>query len=292
MPRLINSAHAQSMYRSSWRAHTIILPRGRSPVPAGDAHSRLGVDCATGDCSMQIAFAASESTPLAKTGGLADVVGALPPELVKLGHQVTVYLPFYARIRQRIEGEPKYAVRSITIPFSTYNRFAGVVDGGKRDGVQYYFIDCPELFDRKELYGAAGVDYADNAERFGLFCRAVIEASKRPRRARRLPRSRLAGRAHSRLSAHHLPRRSRFAQRGRRAHHSQCRVPGKISAQYHRATPLSLGTFHHGQGGAVRSLQLFEGRRGLFRFAHYGEPQICRGDPDRRVRRTAGRRTA
>ncbi|MGD0346583.1 MAG: glycogen synthase GlgA [Terracidiphilus sp.] len=127
---------------------------------------------------MQITFAASESTPLAKTGGLADVVGALPRELVKLGHQVTVFLPFYARIRRHIEGEPKTAVRSITIPFSDHNRFAGIVDGGKRDGVQYYFIDCPELFDRKELYGIAGTDYADNAERFGLFCRAVIEASK------------------------------------------------------------------------------------------------------------------
>ncbi len=127
---------------------------------------------------MQITFAASESTPLAKTGGLADVVGALPPELVKLGHQVKVFLPFYARIRQCIQGEPNYAVRSITIPFSSYNRFAGVVNGGKRDGVQYYFIDCPELFDRKELYGTAGVDYADSAERFALFCRAVIEASK------------------------------------------------------------------------------------------------------------------
>lgn len=127
---------------------------------------------------MQITFASSESAPLAKTGGLADVVSALPRELVKLGHQVTVFLPFYARIRQGIEGKPKTAVRSITIPFSYYNRFAGVVDGGKNDGVQYYFIDCPELFDRKELYGTAGSDYVDNAERFGLFCRAVIEASK------------------------------------------------------------------------------------------------------------------
>ena len=53
-----------------------------------------------------------------------------------------------------------------------------MVDGGQRDGVQYYFIDCPELFDRKELYGPSGADYTDNAERFGLFCRAVIEASK------------------------------------------------------------------------------------------------------------------
>jgi starch synthase len=53
-----------------------------------------------------------------------------------------------------------------------------IVDGGKRDRVQYYFIDCPELFDRKELYGTSSGDYSDNAERFGLFCRAVLEAAK------------------------------------------------------------------------------------------------------------------
>jgi len=132
---------------------------------------------------MQITFAASECTPFAKTGGLADVVGALPRELVKLGHEVTVFLPFYARVRRLFEsegeGEPKYAIQSLTIPFRSYNRFAGVVDAGVRDGVQYYFIDCPELFDRKELYGPSGADFPDNAERFGLFCRAVIEASKR-----------------------------------------------------------------------------------------------------------------
>jgi starch synthase len=127
---------------------------------------------------MQIAFAASECTPFAKSGGLADVVGALPPELAKLGHQVSVFLPFYARVRRQIEGEPKYVIRSLTIPFQYYNRFVGIVDGGRREEVQYYFVDSPELFDRKELYGLASGDYADNAERFGLFCRAVIEASK------------------------------------------------------------------------------------------------------------------
>src|ERR1039458_10530505 len=114
---------------------------------------------------MQITFAASEATPFAKTGGLADVVGALPRELVKMGHNVTVFLPFYARVRRLIESEPKYAIRSLTIPFRYYNRFVGVVDAGLRDGVQHYFIDCPELFDRKELYGPSGADYTDNAER-------------------------------------------------------------------------------------------------------------------------------
>ena len=127
---------------------------------------------------MHIVFAASECVPFAKTGGLADVVGALPPELVKLGHQVTVYLPLYAGIRRQLPSELSYAVRSITIPFQYYNRFVGIIDGGLRDGVQFYFVHCPEHFERPGLYGTAAGDYPDNSERFGLFCRAVLEASK------------------------------------------------------------------------------------------------------------------
>jgi starch synthase len=131
-----------------------------------------------GEVILHIVFAASECVPFAKTGGLADVVGALPPELVKLGHQVTVYLPLYAGVRRQLADELTYAIRSITIPFQYYNRIAGIVDGGKRGGVQYYFVDCPEFFERPELYGTAGGDYPDNAERFALYCRAVLEAVK------------------------------------------------------------------------------------------------------------------
>jgi starch synthase len=128
---------------------------------------------------MHIVFAASECVPFAKTGGLADVVGALPPELVRLGHRVTVYLPLYRTVRPFLPEQRVYAIRSLTIPYSFYNRFAGIVDGGVREGVQYYFVDCPELFDREEFYGPKGAgDYTDNAERFGLYCRAVLEASK------------------------------------------------------------------------------------------------------------------
>jgi starch synthase len=127
---------------------------------------------------MHIVFASSECVPFAKTGGLADVVGALPPQLVKLGHRVTVYLPLYAGVRRHLPQELKWAVRSITIPFEHYNRFAGIVDGGKRNGVQYYFVDCPEFFDRSELYGPKGGEFPNNWERFGLYCRAVLEASK------------------------------------------------------------------------------------------------------------------
>lgn len=127
---------------------------------------------------MKIVFAASECTPFAKTGGLADVVGALPQELAKLGHEVTVYLPLYTRIRKFIQGRPRYAIRSLTIPFRFYNHFAGIVDGGKRNGVRFFFVESPELFDREELYGPGGGEYPDNAERFGLYCRAVLEAAK------------------------------------------------------------------------------------------------------------------
>ncbi|WP_420239724.1 glycogen synthase GlgA [Telmatobacter bradus] len=127
---------------------------------------------------MHVVFASSECVPFAKTGGLADVVGALGPELVNLGHRVTVYLPLYTRVRRFIEGEPKLAIPSLTIPFSHYNRFVKIVDGGQRQGVQIYFVDCPELFDRPELYGTREGDYGDNAERFGLYCRAVLEATK------------------------------------------------------------------------------------------------------------------
>lgn len=126
---------------------------------------------------MHIVFAASECVPFAKTGGLADVVGALPPAIAKLGHKVTVYLPLYRQVQKHLTDR-RVAIPSLTLPFEYYNRFVSVVDGGKRDGVQYYFIDCPELFDREYLYSSPSGDYPDNAERFGLFARAVLESAK------------------------------------------------------------------------------------------------------------------
>ena len=126
---------------------------------------------------MQIVFAASECAPWASTGGLAEVVGSLPKEIVALGHKATVYLPYYRQVRDRVP-EKKVAIRSITIPFQYYSRFAAILDGGVHDGVQIYFVDCPEMFDREGLYGTAAGQYQDNWERFGLFCRAVLEATK------------------------------------------------------------------------------------------------------------------
>jgi starch synthase len=126
---------------------------------------------------MHIVFAAPECVPYAKTGGVADVIGALPREIVRQGHQVTVYLPLYRQARKYFK-ELKVAIASLTVPFLHYNRFASVVDGGKSEGVQLYFIDCPELFDREYLYETPSGEYADNAERFGFFSRAILDASK------------------------------------------------------------------------------------------------------------------
>jgi starch synthase len=125
---------------------------------------------------MNITFAASEGVPFSKTGGLADVVGALPRALAELGHNVTTFLPRYKQTRL---AEGKIALRSVTIPFDDQYRFCSVMDGGKHAGVQFYFIDYPPFFERDALYGVpGGGDYPDNAERFAMFSRAVIEASK------------------------------------------------------------------------------------------------------------------
>jgi starch synthase len=124
---------------------------------------------------MHIAFAASEGVPYSKTGGLADVVGALPRALAALGHQVTVYLPRY---RQTKLADPQTVARSVTIPFDDHYRFCSVISSGGQGGVRYFFVEYPPFFDRDALYGTAVGDYPDNAERFALFSRAVIETSK------------------------------------------------------------------------------------------------------------------
>ncbi|HTR24000.1 MAG TPA: glycogen synthase GlgA [Terriglobales bacterium] len=124
---------------------------------------------------MHIAFAASEGVPYSKTGGLADVVGALPKALASLGHQVTVYLPRY---RQTKLSDPATVVRSVTVPFDDEYRFPSVVFGGAQGGVKFYFVEYAPYFERDALYGTPTGDYPDNAERFALFSRAVLETSK------------------------------------------------------------------------------------------------------------------
>jgi starch synthase len=124
---------------------------------------------------MHIAFVASECVPFSKTGGLADVVGALPRALAAAGHQVSVFTPRYRLTRVPDE---RTVVQSITVPFDDRYRFCSIVEGTGHPGVRFFFVDYPPFFDRDGLYGTASGDFPDNAERFALFCRAVLEGSK------------------------------------------------------------------------------------------------------------------
>jgi starch synthase len=116
---------------------------------------------------MRILMVASEAVPFAKTGGLADVVGALPRALVQLGHDVDVIMPRYRSI------EPGRIVRRLVVTAgaeATEAAYHQVV----ADGVRTIFVDHPGYFDRDYLYGVAGRDYADNPERFAFLCRAAL----------------------------------------------------------------------------------------------------------------------
>ena len=122
---------------------------------------------------MRILFVASEGLPFSKTGGLADVVGALPKALVAQGHEVTVVLPRYRGTKATAVVMP-----SVTIPLGPLLRFPAVMDGTAVSGVRYFFVDDPAYFDRDGLYGGISGDYPDNAERYSEFSRTAIEIAK------------------------------------------------------------------------------------------------------------------
>ena len=122
---------------------------------------------------MRILFVASEGLPFSKTGGLADVVEALPKALVAQGHEVAVVLPCY-----RGTKATGVAVPSVTISLGGRLRFPAIADGGLISGVRYFFVVDPAYFDRAGLYGERGGDYPDNAERYSEFCRVAIEIAK------------------------------------------------------------------------------------------------------------------
>ncbi|MFM1802153.1 MAG: hypothetical protein RJA81_1505, partial [Planctomycetota bacterium] len=115
-------------------------------------------------------------TPWAKTGGLADVAGALPEALAELGHDVTLILPHYRAV-DRIPPVPQSTSWRYQIPLG-----GGQVEGGVSLGrtphgsVRVLFIDQPQFFDRDGIYSAHGADFPDNPARFLFFSRAAIEA--------------------------------------------------------------------------------------------------------------------
>lgn len=124
---------------------------------------------------MHILIATSEAVPFAKTGGLADVAGALPIALSKLGHHVTLMLPAYRSAREC--GLP---IQPSTIEFS-FPMGARTVSGRLLEtrlpdsDVTVYLVEQDDYYDRDGLYRSGNEDYKDNCERYVFFCRAVLE---------------------------------------------------------------------------------------------------------------------
>ena len=125
---------------------------------------------------MDILFASSEAVPFSKTGGLADVCGALPVELARLGHHSTVILPAYRQTRycgQPIEPLGIDFIVPVGSKMVAGHLLKSIMPGAE---VPVYLVEQDQYFDRDELYGADGKDYVDNCERFVFFSRAVLEA--------------------------------------------------------------------------------------------------------------------
>ena len=119
-----------------------------------------------------ILMVASEGLPFIKTGGLADVIGSVPAALTEQGHEVSVIMPFYKKIKD------KYATKFNDVftfkkeyNVSIYYREIPVrIYSSEVDGVTFYFVEHQGYFERDELYG-----YNDDGERFGYFQKAVLE---------------------------------------------------------------------------------------------------------------------
>lgn len=126
---------------------------------------------------VNILFASSEITPYAKTGGLGDVSSALPAELRRHGHSVSVVVPFYRDVRKNM---PKLVKSPIELAFPLGRSIArGRVWQGTTDkGVTLFAIQRDEFYDRTHLYGNEDGDYADNAARFAFFGKAVVELAR------------------------------------------------------------------------------------------------------------------
>lgn len=111
----------------------------------------------------------SEAVPFAKTGGLADVLGALPLALARLGWDVTLALPRYHGV------ESGSLVAQFPVTVGGYTRDVGFFELPLANNSHVWLVDCPDLFDREGLYGAAGGEYPDNARRFAMLVRAALE---------------------------------------------------------------------------------------------------------------------
>jgi starch synthase len=126
---------------------------------------------------MKLLLASSEALPYSKTGGLADMVGALAKFLARAGHQVGLVTPLYRETRERFPDIRPFDWK-FDFPFGPDRIAGGVWISEAAAGLTVYFIDQPAFFDRGGIYQDRGVDYPDNAERFIFFSKCVAHLAR------------------------------------------------------------------------------------------------------------------
>jgi starch synthase len=125
--------------------------------------------------SLKVVMVASEVVPFAKTGGLADVTGALPGALTRLGHQVSVMMPRYPMIERAVRSLEKVQDH-LAIPMGSHTEEGAVWSAKLASRIPVYFIEHQAYFQREALYTTSHGDYPDNAQRFAFFAKAALEA--------------------------------------------------------------------------------------------------------------------
>jgi starch synthase len=129
------------------------------------------------DQPLRVLFATPEAVPFAKTGGLADVAGALPKFLHTLGCEVILVMPYYRMVKR--SGFPlQYLGEEMEVDLGDETLRAEVYQGCLDKNIPVYFIGRDEFFDREYLYSTPKGDYFDNAERFVFFTRAVLHLAR------------------------------------------------------------------------------------------------------------------
>ena len=124
---------------------------------------------------MKIAIVASEAVPFAKTGGLADVAGALPKALFRLGHEPILIMPLHRAVRRA--GTDLAEAGKIVVPVGK-RQVESRLWRGEIPGIDApaYFLEQNEYFDRDGVYGYNDDEYADNCERFAFLARGAVQA--------------------------------------------------------------------------------------------------------------------
>jgi len=130
---------------------------------------------------MNVLFVASEMEPLAKTGGLADVIGILPKRLKELGLDVRVVIPYYKEVERNLK-RLKYKVKAlrakeIIIPID-WIPYKGKIKETTIGGVTVYFLCNDKLYGREQIYGTSTGDFEDNDVRFGFLSLGALEIAK------------------------------------------------------------------------------------------------------------------